>query len=99
VLYDAVAKMPGVRCHKPAGAFYMAPSFPVDDAEKFVSWMLTDFNLDGATTMLAPANGFYATAGRGLDEARIAYVLNEDDLTQAMRCLAEGLGQYPGRRG
>jgi aspartate aminotransferase len=97
IVYDAVAKMRGVVGYKPAGAFYMAPEFPVDDAEKFVSWMLTDFDLDGATTMLAPANGFYSTPGLGLREARIAYVLNEDELALAMVCLAEGLNQYPGR--
>jgi aspartate aminotransferase len=97
IVHDAVIKMPGVVGYKPAGAFYMAPEFPVDDAEKFVSWMLTDFDLDGATTMLAPANGFYSTPGLGLREARIAYVLNEDELALAMVCLAEGLNQYPGR--
>jgi len=97
VVYGAVAEMPGVLAYKPSGAFYMAPEFPVDDAEKFVSWMLTDFDHEGATTMLAPANGFYATPGSGLREARIAYVLNEGDLGRAMTCLAEGLNQYPGR--
>ncbi len=97
VVYDAVSKMPGVAAHKPAGAFYTVPEFPVDDAEKFVAWMLTDFELDGATTMLAPASGFYATPGRGTREARIAYVLEESELSHAMACLAEGLKQYPGR--
>jgi len=97
VVYEAVAAMPGVMAHKPAGAFYMAPEFSVDDAEKFVSWMLTDFDLDGATTMLAPASGFYSTPGRGTREARIAYVLNEAELARAMACLAEGYRQYPGR--
>ena len=97
VVHDAVTKMEGVVGYKPSGAFYMAPEFPVDNAEKFVSWMLTDFDLDGATTMLAPANGFYSTPGLGLREARIAYVLGEDELTRAMNCLAEGLKLYPGR--
>jgi aspartate aminotransferase len=59
--------------------------------------MLTDFELDGATTMLSPAAGFYSTPGRGTREARIAYVLNEADLARAMACLTEGLKQYPGR--
>jgi len=97
VVYDAVSAMPGVLAYKPAGAFYMAPEFPVDDAEKFVEWMLTDFDLDGETTMLAPANGFYSTPGRGVREARIAYVLNEEELVRAMACLAAGLEAYPGR--
>jgi aspartate aminotransferase len=97
VVYDAVSRMPGVLAYKPAGAFYMAPEFPVDDAEKFVAWMLTDFELDGETTMLAPANGFYSTPGRGAREARLAYVLNEGELARAMTCLAAGLQAYPGR--
>ncbi len=97
VVHDALTKMPGVVAYKPAGAFYITPEFPVDDAEKFISWMLTDFDLDGETTMLAPAAGFYSTPGLGLREARIAYVLNEDELTRAMACLAEGLNRYPGR--
>jgi aspartate aminotransferase len=97
IVYEAVTEMPGVSAYKPEGAFYMAPAFPVDDAEKFVSWMLTDFELDGATTMLAPAAGFYSTPGRGTREARIAYVLNEAELARAMACLAEGLNRYPGR--
>jgi len=98
VVYEAARQIPGVVVHKPAGAFYMAPTLPVDDAEKFVAWMLTDFSYEGATVMLAPGAGFYATPGRGLDEARIAYVLNEDDLARAMTCLARGLEQYPGRK-
>jgi aspartate aminotransferase len=97
VVYDAVSAMPGVLAYKPEGAFYMAPEFPVDDAEKFVEWMLTDFDLGGETTMLAPANGFYSTPGRGEREARIAYVLNEEELARAMACLAAGLEAYPGR--
>ena len=97
VVYDAVSEMPGVLGYKPAGAFYMAPEFPVDDAEKFVEWMLADFDLDGETTMLAPAEGFYSTPGRGRSEARIAYVLNEEELARAMTCLAAGLAAYPGR--
>jgi aspartate aminotransferase len=97
VVYEAVAQMPGVLAYKPSGAFYMQPEFPVDDAEHFVSWMLTDFDLDGATTMLAPGEGFYSTPGRGRREARLAYVLNEEELAHAMTCLAEGLRIYPGR--
>lgn len=98
VVYEAASQMPGVIVRKPAGAFYMMPKFPVDDAEKFVSWMLTDFSRNGATVMLAPGSGFYCTPGKGSDEARLAYVLNEDDLAQAMSCLAEGLLKYPGRK-
>lgn len=97
VVYDAVSKMPGVFVVKPEGAFYMVPEFPVDDAEKFVSWMLTDFEYEGSTVMLAPANGFYATPGAGVRQARIAYVLDVERLNHAMKALAAGLAAYPGR--
>ena len=70
---------------------------PVDDAEKFAIWMLQDFEDNGETVMIAPGNGFYATPGKGVDEARLAYVLNCEDLKRAMELLAKGLQAYPGR--
>jgi aspartate aminotransferase len=97
VVFDAVNEMPGVFVVKPEGAFYMVPEFPVDDAEKFVSWMLTDFEYEGTTVMLAPADGFYATPGAGKKQARIAYVLDVEHLTHATEVLAAGLEAYPGR--
>ena len=87
-------KIPGVFCQKPSGAFYIMAKFPVKDIEDFARWMLSDFSLDGATTMIAPGPGFYATKGMGKDEARIAYVLNVEDLKKAMRILAKGVEQY-----
>ena len=72
--------------------------FPVDDAEKFAIWMLQDFDVNGETVMIAPGNGFYATPGKGVDEARLAYVLNCKDLEKAMALLAEAVKQYPGRK-
>ena len=72
--------------------------FPVDDAEKFAIWMLQDFDMNGETVMIAPGNGFYATPGKGVDEARLAYVLNCEDLEKAMTLLAEAVKQYPGRK-
>ncbi|MDP3025141.1 MAG: pyridoxal phosphate-dependent aminotransferase [candidate division Zixibacteria bacterium] len=87
-------KIPGVFCQKPSGAFYIMAKFPVMDIEDFARWMLSDFSLDGATTMIAPGPGFYATKGMGKDEARIAYVLNVEDLKRAMRILAKGVEQY-----
>lgn len=87
-------KIPGVFCQKPSGAFYIMAKFPVKDIEDFARWMLTDFSLDGATTMIAPGPGFYATKGMGKDEARIAYVLNVEDLKKAMRILAKGVEKY-----
>ena len=85
----------GVFCPKPSGAFYVIARLPVDDCDKFCQWLLEEFQLDGQTVMMAPASGFYATEGLGLNEVRIAYVLNEDDLTQAMACLKAALQAYP----
>jgi aspartate aminotransferase len=97
VVYDALLRMEGVFCAKPEGAFYCVPRLPVDDAERFATWMLTNFQVDGETTMVAPAGGFYATPGLGRDEIRIAYVLGVDRLDRAMGILAAGLEAYPGR--
>lgn len=92
--YAELMKIQGVFCQKPSGAFYIMAKFPVKDIEDFARWMLSDFSLDGATTMIAPGPGFYATKGMGKDEARIAYVLNVDDLKKAMRVLAKGVEAY-----
>jgi aspartate aminotransferase len=97
VVFEALQQMPGVFCMKPEGAFYCVPRLPVDDAERFAIWMLTDFELGGETTMVAPAAGFYATPGKGKNEIRIAYVLREERLKKAMAILAQGLTAYPGR--
>ncbi|MGC6434324.1 MAG: hypothetical protein ACON4M_09035, partial [Crocinitomicaceae bacterium] len=82
---------------KPKGAFYCVAKFPVDSAEKFCQWLLEDFEFEGQTVMMAPANGFYSTKGAGEQEARIAYVLNQDALKNAVICLKEALRDYPGR--
>jgi len=94
VLMDELARIPGVVCQVPQGAFYAMPKLPVENAEDFVRWMLTDFSLDGETTMMAPGNGFYATPGAGRSEVRIAYVLKEEHLRRAMRVVSEGLRAY-----
>ena len=94
---DGLAKIPGLVSSQPKGAFYVMVKFPVDDAEKFAIWMLQDFEVNGETVMIAPGNGFYATPGKGVDEARLAYVLNCKDLEKAMALLAEAVKQYPGR--
>ncbi len=98
IMVDGLNSIPGVFCPKPSGAFYCVASFPVDDAEKFCQWLLEDFSYEGQTVMMAPANGFYATQGAGLQEARIAYVLNQDDLRNAVICLEKALEVYPGRK-
>ena len=88
----------GVVCPAVNGAFYSMVRLPVDSAEKFCRWMLEEFEHEGATVMMAPGEGFYATPGLGVDEVRIAYVLNQGDLQAAMACLEAGLIAYPGRK-
>jgi aspartate aminotransferase len=97
IMVDGLNQIPGVVCPKPKGAFYCVASFPVDDAEKFCQWLLEEFSYEGQTVMMAPANGFYSTQGSGKSEARIAYVLNQDSLKKAVRCLEEALKVYPGK--
>ncbi|MEW5701186.1 MAG: pyridoxal phosphate-dependent aminotransferase [Candidatus Zixiibacteriota bacterium] len=97
LLYDRLVKIPGVHCEKPSGAFYLMATLPIDDADRFCQWMLTDFVHDGQTVMLAPGAGFYASPGKGLNEARIAYVLEKPELDKAMTVLAAALQAYPGR--
>lgn len=94
IVYNALQEMDGVMCKKPKGAFYMIAKLPVDNAEDFVKWLLTDYDLNGETVMLAPAEGFYATKGLGRDEVRISYVLKEEDLKKAMNILKEALKVY-----
>ncbi|MGZ3885484.1 MAG: pyridoxal phosphate-dependent aminotransferase [Bacteroidia bacterium] len=94
---DALNKIPGVFCPKPSGAFYCIARLPIDDADKFCQWLLEEFNYNNKTVMLAPATGFYSTPGAGLNEVRIAYILNTDDLKAAMLCLQEALKVYPGK--
>ena len=92
-----LAKIPGLVSSQPKGAFYVMVKFPVDDAEEFAIWLLQDFDVNGETVMIAPGNGFYATPGKGVDEARLAYVLKSEDLEKALALLAEAVKQYPGR--
>ncbi len=94
---EALGKMEGVVCPTPKGAFYVNPSLPIDDSDKFCQWLLESFDYEGQTVMLAPATGFYATPGAGKQEVRISYVLNVENLKKAMKCLEEALKVYPGR--
>lgn len=96
-MVEALNKMPGVYCPKPKGAFYTVVKLPVDDSDKFAQWLLEKFEYKKQTVMVAPATGFYSTPGSGKNEVRIAYVLNIDDLKNAMETLAEALKVYPGR--
>lgn len=96
-VYRRLQAMPGVFSYEPGGAFYCFARFPIADSEDFCRWLLEDFEHEGATVMLSPGPGFYATPGLGKDECRIAYVLNVDDLEKAMDCLERALEQYPRR--
>jgi aspartate aminotransferase len=99
VLYEGLSKVPGVFLRKPEGAFYFVARLPVEDSEDFAAWLLRDFSFERATVMVAPAPGFYATPGLGLDEVRIAYVLKPSDLELAVRVLAAALPAYREARG
>ena len=89
--------MDGVFCPNPGGAFYAIAQLPIDDSDRFCQWLLEEFRHEKQTVMLAPATGFYGTAGLGKKEVRLAYVLNLTDLSAAMDCLEEAIKQYPGR--
>ena len=94
VVYQALNQIPGVVCRQPQGAFYIIASLPIDDAEKFVSFMLARFRYQKQTVMVTPAADFYATPGLGKKEIRIAYVLNTKELKKAMVVLQKGLEEY-----
>ncbi len=94
VLYEGLKDIPGLVIRKPQGAFYVIVRLPVKDTEHFAVWMLQDFSLDGKTVMVAPAPGFYSTPSLGTDEVRIAYVINETDLREAIRVFKAGLTKY-----
>ncbi len=87
----------GVICPTPKGAFYTIAQLPVDDADDFAKWLLSDFSWENQTVMLAPASGFYSIPELGKQQVRIAYVLKKDDLEKAMICLDRALKAYPGR--
>ena len=96
-LIDGLNRIPGVYSPIPMGAFYTVAKLPVDNAEKFCAWCLTDFEYEGQTVMMAPAAGFYTTPNAGINQVRIAYVLNKDDLHKALFVLQKALEAYPGR--
>lgn len=89
--------MQGVYCPNPGGAFYAMAKLPIDDSDKFCQWLLESFEYNGATLMLAPATGFYGTPGLGMQEVRLAYVLNLTAIDAAMNCLEQALKVYPGK--
>lgn len=96
-IVKALNKMDGVFCPNPGGAFYVVAQLPIDNADKFCQWMLESFSYHNETVMMAPATGFYSSAGKGLNEVRLAYVLNILEIEKAMVCLEAGLKAYPGK--
>ena len=99
LLIEGLNKIEGVICPKPKGAFYCIAQLPVDNADKFAQWLLEEFDHEGKTLMVAPAAGFYSTPNTGTNQVRIAYVLNQEALTQAIVCLEKALEVYTGRIG
>ena len=91
---EKLRTIPGVTCRTPDGAFYLMAALPIDDADRFQQWLLTDFEDHGETVMFSPGHSFYATPGNGVNEVRIAYVLKEEDLSRAMDLLALGIKAY-----
>jgi aspartate aminotransferase len=96
-LVEGLRAIPGVTVPTPGGAFYAVAKLPIDSSDAFCQWILSDFDVDGETVMMAPASGFYATPGAGTDEVRIAYVLEESAIRRAVAVIAAALKVYPGR--
>lgn len=97
-LVSGLAAIEGVKCPTPGGAFYAVAQLPIDDADAFCQWMLESFEHEGATVMMAPNTGFYATPGLGKQEVRLAYVLEREEIERAVTCVRAGLAAYPGRQ-
>lgn len=97
ILVEALNNMEGVFCPVPGGAFYVVASLPVDNAENFCRWILDEFSYEGQTVMIAPATGFYVGDDKGLNQVRLAYVINQEAIKKAMVCLEKALEAYPGR--
>lgn len=94
ILINGLKQIEGVKVANPGGAFYCVAELPVEDTDEFAQWMLESFELEGATIMVAPAGGFYSTAGVGKNQIRIAYVLEKEALIKAVRILGEALKKY-----
>tara|TARA_Y100001968_G_scaffold333817_1_gene399820 strand:+ start:7234 stop:8427 length:1194 start_codon:yes stop_codon:yes gene_type:complete len=93
-LIEGLSEIPGVIVSEPKGAFYCVVQLPVNNSEDFAKWLLEDYSLNNETIMVAPASGFYSTAGKGDNQVRIAYVLNQNDLKSCINILKNGLTEY-----
>jgi aspartate aminotransferase len=94
LLVDGVNAIPGCFCPMPQGAFYCVAELPVRNAEDFATWLLTSFEYEGGTLQITPAAGFYATPGRGLNQVRLAYVIEQDKIRKSLEILRAGLAEY-----
>ena len=94
LLYGYLKRIPGVVCSKPEGALYIFAKLPVDNAEKFAKWLLTDYSYEGKTLLIAPGPGFYQTEGKGEQEVRFSFCTNVDDIENAMIVLRRALEEY-----
>jgi aspartate aminotransferase len=96
-MIDELNRIPGVYSPIPMGAFYTVARLPIDDSDKFCEWLLSTFEYEGQTVMMAPASGFYTNKGVGRNEVRLAYVLKKEELAKALLVLRKALEVYPGR--
>jgi aspartate aminotransferase len=94
LLFEGLSRIAGVFLRKPEGAFYFVARLPIEDGEDFAAWLLADYAFEGATVMVAPAQGFYATPGLGREEVRVAYVLRKEDLEASVRILGHAIPTY-----
>ncbi|WP_339651576.1 pyridoxal phosphate-dependent aminotransferase [uncultured Salegentibacter sp.] len=94
LLIEGLEQIPGVKVAKPKGAFYCIAELPIENADKFAQWLLEDFQYNGETVMVAPANGFYSTPNTGMNQVRIAYVLKKEYLEKAIEILKIALEEY-----
>jgi len=93
-LVEGLRQIPGVKVAVPNGAFYCIAELPITDADHFAKWLLDAFHVNNETVMLAPASGFYSSPNEGLNQVRIAYVLNRRDLKKAINILKLALEKY-----
>jgi aspartate aminotransferase len=91
---EVLSSIPGVIFRKPEGAFYVMPRLPIEDTDDFARWLLESFSFNGATLLVAPGAGFYATPGAGKSEIRLAYVLKTEDMKSALEILRMGIEEY-----
>jgi aspartate aminotransferase len=94
VVYEELKRIPDVTYYKPEGAFYIVIGLPVKDSEVFSKWMIEEFEFNRETVLVAPGQGFYATAGKGINEVRLAFMLSMEDLRQSLSILGAALKEY-----